>query len=114
MGEAWKFVRFILGEGEPYSDNFPDSEQSKGTSDSEDEWESCVGSVEEDEHFYDVVSLVNSQDVSYYSFHTRSNLDGLVKGCRQPSKSDQVPNLNEKAYLMQKSQVPDLNETHLI
>ena len=30
-------IRFILGEGEPYSDNFSDSEQSEGTSDSEDE-----------------------------------------------------------------------------
>ena len=37
-----------------------------------------------------------------------------MKGCRQPSKSDQVPGLNEKANLMQKSQVPELNETHLV
>ena len=35
-------------------------------------------------------------------------------GCRQPSKSDQVPDLNEKANLMQKNQVPELNETHLV
>ena len=35
-------------------------------------------------------------------------------GCRQPSKSDQVSDLNEKAYLTQKSQVPELNETHLV
>ena len=35
-------------------------------------------------------------------------------GCRQPSKSDQVPDLNEKANLTQKSQVPELNETHLV
>ena len=37
-------VRFILGDGELYSDNL-----SEGTSDSEDDWESCVSSVEEDE-----------------------------------------------------------------
>ena len=36
-----------------------------------------------------------------------------MKGCRQPSKSDQVPDLNEKENLMQKSQVPECNETHL-
>ena len=35
-------------------------------------------------------------------------------GCRQPSKSDQVPDLNEKANLTQKSQLPELNETHLL
>ena len=34
--------------------------------------------------------------------------------CMQPSKSDQVPDLNEKAYLTQKSQVPMLNETYLV
>ena len=34
--------------------------------------------------------------------------------CRQPSKSDQIPDLNEKANLMQKSQVPELNEIHLV
>ena len=113
-------VRFIL-EGEPYSDNLSDSEQSEETSDSEDEWESCVSSVEQDEYFYDVVSLENSQDMSYYSFPTRplssnfeTNLSGLAMGCRQPSKSDQVPDLNEKAYLTQKSQVPELNETYLV
>ena len=77
--------------------------------------------VEEDECFYDVVSLDNSQDASYSSFPTRSlssvsetNLSGMAKGCRQPSKSDQVPDLNEKAYLMKKSQVPELNETYLV
>ena len=83
----------------------------------------CVSSVEEDECFYDVDSLVNSQDVSYYSFPTRSlisnfdietHLSGLAMGCEHPSKADQVPNLNEKAYLTQKSQVPELNETHLV
>ena len=114
-------VRFILGDREPYSDDFLDSEQSEGTSDSDGEWESYVSSVEEDECFYDAVSLENSQDASYFSFPTRSlssvsetNLSGLVMGCRQPSKSDQVPDLNEKAYLMQKSQVPELDETYLV
>ena len=34
--------------------------------------------------------------------------------CKHPSKSDQVPDLNEKANLTQKSQVPELNETHLV
>ena len=38
---------------------------------------------------------------------------GLVLGCRQPSKSDQVPDLGEKAYLHEVIQVPELNETHL-
>ena len=66
-------------------------------------------------------SLDNSQDVSYISFPTRSltpvsatNLSGLANGCRQPSKSDQVPDLDEKANLMQKSQVLELIETHLV
>ena len=61
-------VRFILGDREPYSEDFSDSEQSEGTSDSDDDWESCVSSVEEDECFYDVVSLDDSQDASYSSF----------------------------------------------
>ena len=80
-----------------------------------------MSSAEEDEYFYNVDSLDNSQDMSYISFPTRSlssvsetNLSGLAKGCRQPSKSDRVPDLNEKANLMQKSQVPELNETHLV
>ena len=64
-------VRFIL-EGEPCSDDLSDSEQLEGTSDSEDDWESCVSSVEEDEYFYDVVSLVNSYEASLNSFPTRS------------------------------------------
>ena len=87
----------------------------------DDDWESCVSSVEEDEYFYDVVSLENSQDLSYYSFPTRSvssnfetNLSGLAMSCKQPSKSDHVPDLNEKAYLAQRSQVPELNETYLV
>ena len=77
--------------------------------------------MEEDEYFYDAVSLVNSQDASYYSFPTRSlssnyetNLSGLTMDCKHPSKSDQVPDLNEKANLTLKSQVPELNETHLV
>ena len=113
-------VRFILGDGEPYSYDFSDSE-SEGTLDSDDDWESCVSSVVEDECFYDAVSFDDSQDVSYFSFPTRSlssvsetNLSGLVIGCRQPSKSDQVPDLDEKANLMQKSQVPEVNETLLV
>ena len=102
-------VRFILEEIETCSDNLSDSEQSEEISDSEDDWESCVSSVEEDGCFYDAVSLENSQDMSYYSFPTRSlssnfetNLDWLAMGCRQPSKSDQVPDLNKKAYLTQR------------
>ena len=35
-------------------------------------------------------------------------------GCKHPLKFDQVPDLNEKANLAQKSQVPELNETHLV
>ena len=99
-------VRFILGDGEPHSDDFSDSEQSEGTSDSDDDWESRVSSVEEDKCFCDAVSLDNSQDASYSSFLTRSlssisetNLSGQLMGCRQPSKSDQVPNQNETHIL---------------
>ena len=94
-------VRFILGDGKPHSDDSSDSE-SEGTFDSDD-WESCVSSVEEDECFYGAVSLDDSQDVSYSSFPTRSlssvsetHLSGLVIGCRQPSKSDPFPDLNER------------------
>ena len=114
-------VRFILGDGEQDSDNHSDSESEIMESDSEDEWESCLSSVEEDECFYDVVSLDDSQDASYSSFPTRSlssieetNLSGLAMGCRQPSKSDQVPDLNEKANLTLKSQVPELKELYLV
>ena len=64
-------VRFILGDGEPHSEDFSDSE-SEGTLDSDDDWESCVSSVEEDECFYDADSLDDSQDASYSSFPTRS------------------------------------------
>ena len=113
-------VRFILGDRDPHSDKISDSE-SEGTLDSDDDWESCVSSAEEDEYFYDADSLDNSQDMSYISFPTSSltsvsetNLSGLVKGCRQPSKSDQVPDLDEKANMTQKRQVPELNETHLV
>ena len=114
-------VWFILGDGEPYSDDFSESDSEVLVSDSEDDWESCVSSVEENECFYDVVSLDNSQDMSYYSFPTRSvssnfetNLSVLAMGCKQISKSDQIPDLSEKAYLTQKSQVPELNETYLV
>ena len=112
-------VRFILGDRDPHSDEISDSE-SEGSLDSDDDWQSCVSSAEEDEYFYDADSLDDSKDVSYISFPTGSltsvsetNLSGLAKGFRQHSKSDQVPDLNEKANLMQKSQVPELNETHL-
>ena len=67
-------VRFILGESKPYSDNFSDSEQSDGTSESEDDWESCVSSVEEDECFYDAVSLENSQDMPLLFSHQVTEL----------------------------------------
>ena len=80
-----------------------------------------MSSVEENEYFYDAVSLENSQDVSYYSFPTRSlssnfetNLSGLAMTCRQPSRSDQVPDLSEEGYVTQKSQVSELNETYLV
>ena len=87
-------VRFILGDRDPRSEETSESE-SEDILDSEDEWHSCVSSAEENECFYAVDNLDNSQDVSYISFPTRSlssvfetNLSGLAKGCRQPSKSD--------------------------
>ena len=80
-----------------------------------------MSSAEEDEYFYDADSLDDSQDASYISFPTRSlssvtetDLSRLVMGCRQPSKSDQVPDLNVKANLTQKSQVPEISETYLV
>ena len=83
------------------SDDFSESDSEINESDSDCDWESCVNSVEEDECFYNVVSLVDSQDISYSSLPTRSlssvsetNLSGLAMGCRQPSTSDQVPDLN--------------------
>ena len=42
-------VRFILGDGEPYSDDFSESDSEVHEIDSDDDWESCVSSVEEDE-----------------------------------------------------------------
>ena len=114
-------VRFILGDGEQEGDEQSDSESQIMENDSEDDWESCLSSVEEDECYYDAVSLDDSQDASYSSLPTRSlssiaetNLSGLAKGCRQPSKSDQVPDLNEEANLIQKSQVPELKELNLV
>ena len=89
-------------------------------SESEDDWKSCVSSEEEDECFYDAVSLVNSHDASLSSLPHQvtetpheKNLDGLVLGCRQPSKSDQASDLEEKACLHVVIQVPELNETYL-
>ena len=67
--------------------------------------------AKEDECFYDVVSCDNSQDASYYSFPTRSlksnfetNMSGLAMDCKQISKSDQVPELNETYLLEGKKQ----------
>ena len=39
---------------------------------------------------------------------------GWQRVVRQPSKSDQVPDLNEKANLTQKSQVPELKKLNLV
>ena len=69
-----------------------------------------MSSVEEDECFYDAVSLDNSQDMSYYSFPTRSlsskiNLSGLAMDCKQISKFDQVPELNETYLIGSKNQL---------
>ena len=86
----------------------------------EDDWKSCVSSEEEDECFYDAVSFVNSHDASLSSLPHQvtetpceTNLDGLVLGCRQPSKSDQASDLEEKASLHVVIQVPELNVTYL-
>ena len=130
-------VRFILSDRELCSadlssrfERTSDSEQSEVVSadeseigivsESEDDWYSCESSDDEDEYFYDAVSLVNSHDASLSSLPHQvtetpceTNLDGLALGCRQPSKSDQVPDLSEKAYLHEVIQVPELNETHL-
>ena len=88
-------------------------------SESEDDWYSCESSDDEDKCFYDAVSLVNSHDASLSSLPHQvtetpceTNLDGLVLGCRQPSKSDQASDLEEKAYLHVAIQVPELNEGH--
>ena len=131
-------VRFILSDREPCNDNpslgfeIPsDSEQSEVVSDdesgigtvseSEDDWKSCESSEEdENECFYDAVSLVNSHDRLLKSLPHQvtetpceTNLDGLVLGCRQPSKSYQASDLEEKACLHVVIQVPELNETYL-
>ena len=130
-------VRFILSDREPCSDNpsseferTSDSEQSEVVSEDEseigivseleDDWKSYESSDDEDECFYDAVSLVNSHDASLNSLPHQvtetpceTNLDGLALGCRQPSKSDQVPDLSKKAYLHEVIQVPELNETYL-
>ena len=129
--------RFILSDRELCSDNpsskferTSDLEQSEVVSEdeseigivseSEDDWYSCVSSEEEDECFYDAVSLVNSHDASLSSLPHQvtetpceTNLDGLALGCRQPSKSDQASDLEEKACLHVAIQVPELNETYL-
>ena len=129
--------RFILSDREPCSDNpssvferTSDLEQSEVVSEDEskigivseleDDWYSCVSSEEEDECFYDAVSLVNSHDASLNSLPHQvtetpceTNLDGLVLGCTQPSKSDQASDLEEKACFHVAIQVPELNETYL-
>ena len=130
-------VRFILSDREPCSDN-PSSvfertshlEQSEVVSEdeseigiiseSEDDWYSCESSDDEDECFYDAVSLVNSHDALLSSLPHQvtetpceTNLDGLVLSCRQPSKSDQASDLEEMACLHVAIQVPELNETYL-
>ena len=86
----------------------------------EDDWYSCESSDDEDKCFYDAVSLVNSHDESLSSLPHQvtetpceTNLDGLALGCRQPSKSDQASDLEEKACLHVAIQVPELNETYL-
>ena len=130
-------VRFILNDREPCSYNpssvfqrTSDLEQSEVVSEdeseigivseSEDDWYSCESSEEENECFYDAVSLVNSHDASLISLPHQvtetpceTNLHGLVLGCRQPSKSDQASDLEEKACLHVAIQVPELNETYL-
>ena len=129
-------VRFILSDREPCSDDLSSkfertsvSEQSEVVSadeckigivsELEDDWYLCESS-DDDECFYDAVTLVNSHDASLSSLPhqvtetpSQTNLDGLELGCRQPSKSDQVPDLSEKAYLHEVIQVPELIETHL-
>ena len=86
----------------------------------EDDWYSCESSDDEDEYFYDAVTLVNSHDALLSSLPHQvtetpceTNLDGLALGCRQPSKSDQASDLGEKACLHVAIQVPELNETYL-
>ena len=130
-------VRFILSDRKMCSDNpssvferTSDSEQSEVVSEdeseigivseSEDDWKSCESSDEEDGCFYDAVSLVNSHDQSLNSLPHQvtetpceTNLDGLALDCRQPSKSDQASDLEEKACLHVVIQVPELNETYL-
>ena len=108
-------VRFILSDRELCNDNLSevfevssgskDSEVSSDddtevwdTSDSEVDWKSCESSEDENEYFYDAVSLVNFHDASFNSLSHQvtetpceTNLDGLVLGCRQHSKSDPSP-----------------------
>ena len=67
--------RFILSDGDPYSDDFSKSESEHFESDSDDDWESCVSSVEEDECFT-------------RSLNSKTNLSGLAMGCKQNLKSD--------------------------
>ena len=108
--------RFILGDGEAYSDDFSKSESEILENDSDDHLESCVSSVEEDECFYDAVSLDDSQNAFYNSFPTRllnsnfeTNLSGLAMDCKQISKFGQVPELNETYLIEGKKQLSNDN-----
>ena len=66
-------VRFILGDGEQNSDDFSESESEIIESDSDDDWESCVSLVEEDECFYDAVSLDDSSGCILFLFSHQVN-----------------------------------------
>ena len=50
------------------------TQESEGTLDSEDDWESCMSSVEEDECFYDAVILDDSQSVLFLFSHQVTEL----------------------------------------
>ena len=74
-----------------------------------------MSSVEEDECFYDAVSLENSQDMSYYSFPMRSlnsnfetNLSRLAMDCKQISESE----LNE-TYLIEGKEELNNDDSYL-
>ena len=63
---------------------------------------------------------MNSHDASLSSLPHQvtetpceTNLYGLALGCKQPSKSDQASDLEEKACLHVAIQAPELNETYL-
>ena len=76
-------VRFILGDGEQDGDNHSDSESDIIESDSEDDWESCLSSVEEDECFYDAVSLDEEANLTQKSQVPELKELNLVEGKRK-------------------------------